>query len=541
MFDQPKGLPPVIHPLTRHTRAGLIIGGIMIWVLLFAVIIGIVVVVSLGLATAKVVLLYLIVNTICMSSAMFYFNLRRYQISDYLEQTNKHGSARLADYDDLAEFLNETEGIYIGGTMMFNDRGHLLTVAGTRGGKGTNLIVPNMLDAGGGFKGSWVVVDPKGEAVAICANYQKKLGKDVYVINPWNLLDKNVPQSSSYNPFDLLADKNSIHLIDDAQIIAEMLVPIDAKEVEKFFTDVARSIVVGLIAYIAFTKDSDERNLTTLYKMIRFDEAAWEEMLGDMNACQVEGGNGDVISLISEEIRKVTKSGEKTFGIILTTMLQATDFIKSPALQDSLKSGFDPKALSNGNVVLYVIIPADKLTSHSRWLRLVVMTLIRSVVRNPSKTNRTCFLLDEFASLGYISEIETAFGTYAGYGVTIWPVFQSLIQLQSIYEKVWESFIANATVRHFFSINDNFTADYVSVAMGNKSNVLKKKKGKADEEYDTNSRPLMTPDEIRRESGRNIIAFISDKPPAVFPKLPYYEMPFLHPDGQPVYDPNPYI
>lgn len=115
----------------------------------------------------------------------------------------------------------------------FSDKGHLLTVAGTRGGKGTNLIIPNLLGITD-YSGSWVVIDPKGENAAITAKYQKSVGRKVVVLNPWDLLNEHLDEPQSYNPLDLLADKESMHLVDDVQIIAEMLVPIEKGDKNRF-------------------------------------------------------------------------------------------------------------------------------------------------------------------------------------------------------------------------------------------------------------------------------------------------------------------
>lgn len=540
-YDKPAGLPPLLKPLSRHTRAGLVIGGIMIWVMIALCLVVALLLVGLHVVTPQVLLIYLGVNFACMSMLMLMFNTKRYKMAREFAESVKHGSSRLGHHTDVPEYFETKKGIYFGGGMYFNDRGHLLSIAGTRGGKGTNLVIPNMLGIGE-YPGSWVVIDPKGEAAAICARYQRAQGKRVFLLNPWDLLAGHVPASCSYNPFDMLGDKDSMHLIDDAQVIAEMLVPINPQEHEKFFTDAARSIVAGLIAYIAFTKDDDKRNLNTLYQYLRLKKEDWDDVLSDMFACKIDGNNGQIISVIAQEIRNVMGTGDKTWGIIQTTMLQSTDFIKSPALQKSMTSDFDPVFLRDGDTVVYVVIPADKLSSHSRWLRLVVMTLIRSVVRNPIKDKQVCFLLDEFSALGYLSEIEIALGTYAGYGVTIWPVLQSLIQLQALYERGWENFIANATVRTFFSINDNFTAKYLSDAMGPMTNVFSKPKKKDEpDENETTARPLMTPDEIRRSSGTNSITFVSDKSPLLYPKLPYYKMSEFHPEGDAVYDVNPYV
>lgn len=542
-YDLPQGKPPTLSPLSPHTRAGLVIGAIMIWLF-----------VGTGLFILYAVLgrtrnigdwsweIYLVVNTGLMALSLLFFNAKRYRLARELAESVKHGSARLGNIHDVQEYLNQPKGIYFGGDMLFNEKGHLLTIAGTRGGKGTNLIIPNMLGIGN-FDGSWVVVDPKGEAAAVCARYQQAMGKQVYVLNPWDLLAGLVPPSQSYNPLDLLVDKDSPHLIDDAQVIAEMIVPIVLEEKDKFFSDMARSIIAGMIAYIAFTQDEDKRNLHTLYKNLRLNPEEWKRLVANMKACWIDGGNGDIISIVAEEIQKMMKAGEKTWGNILISMLQSTDFIKSPPLQASFKSGFNPACLRDGNTVVYVVIPADKMSSHARWLRLVVMTMLRSIVRNPVKDKQVCFLLDEFSALGYLSEIETALGTYAGYGITIWPVLQSMTQLQGMYEMSWENFIANATVRTFFSVNDNFSAKYLSEAIGVKTNVFAKAKQKANDPDDneTTARALLTPDEIRRTSGKHIIAFVGDKPPLLYPKVPYYEMKRFHPDGKAVYDVNPYI
>jgi hypothetical protein len=39
----------------------------------------------------------------------------------------------------------------------------------------------------------------------------------------------------------------------------------------------------------------------------------------------------------------------------------------------------------------------------------------------------------EAYALGYVSEIETALGTYAGFGVSVWSIFQTLTQIQELY------------------------------------------------------------------------------------------------------------
>ena len=282
------------------------------------------------------------------------------------------------------------------------------------------------------------------------------------------------------------------------------------------------------------SQPQQDRHLGTLWKWARLYGEEWNKLIQDMGASD-DPINGVVVENAANEILKFSES-EETFGSIQAHVLQSTDFLKSPLLQKSLQSGFDPKVLADGNTVLYVIIPADKLRAYSRWLRLVTTSMMRAVIRKPNK--RVTFLLDEFAALGYLPEIETALSTYAGFNVTVWPILQSLIQLQALYGKNWQSFIANCNVRQYLSINDNESADYISAAIGQTSNTITKGStrfsiGKAV----SNARALITPDELRRESGKKIFMFVGDLPPTYVDKLPYY----LNPEWIPRADKNPYL
>lgn len=295
----------------------------------------------------------------------------------------------------------------------------------------------------------------------------------------------------------------------------------------------------GLVLHLVTTYDRDERTWDKLWKWVRLSGDDWDNLLADM-AVNVDPVNGEAVRTAANAILQLMKAGDKTFGSILATLIQCTDFLKSPSLQKSMAPGFDPAVLSDGNTIVYVVIPVDKLQSHSRWLRLVVTTCMRAVVRKPK--NRVCFLLDEFAALGYLPEIENALSTYAGFNVTVWPILQSLIQLKGIYGDKWEVFVGNTAVKQYFSVNDNFTAEYVSKAIGQTSHVTGIKSWLGMKDPKANARPLVSPDEVRRGSGDNMFVFIGTKPPTLFEKKPYYQMVELFgSDGKARHDKNPYL
>lgn len=553
--------PPALNQLRPIVRLAMVIGAVLIWVVLFVAFYLLVKLLPEDLLHSGFILYYVGANVILGLAVFGIYRRWAIGIHNSMVEGNKFGTARFARIDELTQYEHD-KGFYIGGGYCFDDKGHILTCAGTRGGKGTNLIIPNLLGASD-YKGSWVVIDPKGENAAITARYQKERGQNVVVLNPWGLLSDNVLPASSYNPLDILSDTSNINLVDDAQMIAEMIVPIDRNDRNKFFTDNSRAIVSGLLLHMATYDESlaqekegldiadiatedeatqhkpIERTLTTLWKWVRLQQQDWIELIADMHAND-HAAFGDTVKQAANEIEKLMQSGDKTWGNIIATVLQCTDFIKSPALQHSMQSGLDPKTLSDGKTTLYVIIPADKMQSHARWLRLVVTTTMRAVVRQPK--NRVCFLLDEFSALGYLPEIETALSTYAGFNITVWTILQSLIQLQAHYKDSWETFVGNSAVRQFFSVNDNFTAEYVSKAIGQTSHVISEKLPFGLGMSESNQRALVTPDELRRASGERIFCFIADKPVTYYNKVPYYHMKKSYYDDLKLkYDGNPYF
>jgi type IV secretion system protein VirD4 len=62
--------------------------------------------------------------------------------------------------------------------------------------------------------------------------------------------------------------------------------------------------------------------------------------------------------------------------------------------------------------------------------------------------------------------IEKAAGYAAGFGVKLWAVLQDLQQLEALYPKSWQTFLANAGAVQVFGVSDHTTTAYISKALG---------------------------------------------------------------------------
>ena len=106
----------------------------------------------------------------------------------------------------------------------WNDDRHVMTIGGSRGGKGVSLIEPNLMF----YEGSALVVDTKGELARHTAARRGAgveggkggLKQKVYVLDPFGV---SGVKTSTFNPLAEL-DPDLPDLIDDATMFADALI-----------------------------------------------------------------------------------------------------------------------------------------------------------------------------------------------------------------------------------------------------------------------------------------------------------------------------
>ena len=157
-----------------------------------------------------------------------------------------------------------------GGLIGWDDDRHVLTVAGSRAGKGVSLIVPNLIF----YEGSAFVIDPKGENAAITAGRRGKgtrkggagLGQDVYVLDPFDVSGRERRgRPVSFNPLAEL-DLDGEDVVEDASMFAEAL--ITHPEKDRHWTESAQALLRALILVALADRDPRRRNLITVRRLL---------------------------------------------------------------------------------------------------------------------------------------------------------------------------------------------------------------------------------------------------------------------------------
>lgn len=414
---------------------------------------------------------------------------------------------------------------------------HFLSVAPTRSGKGVSLIIPNLLL----YKGSVVVIDPKGENAWITAEYRREVLKQkTIILDPWGEVNRRYGDLAGeqetvahFNPLSIL-NPESEHYADDIAYLADALIINQGKD--PHWDDSARELVAGLMAYVV--EHPEYRKAPTL-KMLR--------ILLSKPISEISGIAEDAIKLGSDSLaaRKLGRFAidSKETSSIISTALTQTAFLDSKTLADNMKeSDFSFEDLINGQATIYVVLPVDKLQTYGRWLRLMVSIGIRTVARNVEPLPLPCvYFLDEFGSIGKLSAVSQAYGLMAGLQMIIWAFVQDLNQLKRDYPDEWETFIGNSQAVTFMNVMDQFTAKYLSELCGvttvervSQTTADRRQGGflsPADPNYSAMadqvfSRPLIQPAEIRSVT-RDLGIMIWPYQPIDFRPILYYDYPFF--------------
>jgi type IV secretory pathway TraG/TraD family ATPase VirD4 len=157
---------------------------------------------------------------------------------------------------------------------------------------------------------------------------------------------------------------------------------------------------------------------------------------------------------------------------IASTAKIQTECFDDPEIADTLaQDDFDFEDLRREPITVYIILPPSMLSRQSKFIRLLITSALQANMRpREPHEQRILFILDEAgSSLGHMQILEDTWALVRGYGIQFLLVFQDINQLKAIYDKRWETFIANAGVIASFGPNDMTTAEWLSKRMGEKT------------------------------------------------------------------------
>jgi type IV secretion system protein VirD4 len=368
----------------------------------------------------------------------------------------------------LGYHVDRTEGPPAPGAMLrYKGDRHVCWIGNSGAGKSRRLLVPNLAMLTGW---SMIVIDPKGDLRKMCGPHRAANGAENVDFDAFGMAGP----SRGCNVLQAL-DPASDDFADDAMGQAEGIVEVgNSKEPHwpESFQDFLAAVAMFVRLVIPGGSYGDVRALlaqpdAALRDMIMAPEFTYNGRTypGMMTAgidheWEEIGHKAARFGAISPENRELHS--------ILSTGLTQTRFLDSRAIKRELAGpAFDFTVMKQRPVTVWLILPARRLVTHSKWLRLILTTAIQALMGDTKKAKvPVAIICDEAAALGHLPILENTVALMRGYGLKLITVWQDLAQLKSIYKDRWESFIGNAGVLQSFSAQDVGTSEYLSQRTG---------------------------------------------------------------------------
>ncbi|MBB1523266.1 MAG: type IV secretory system conjugative DNA transfer family protein [Clostridiales bacterium] len=445
-------------------------------------------------------------------------------------EKKEHGSAEWAKKGEQYKVLSKKEGILLAkdNYLPVDKRGNInvLVIGGSGSGKSASFVTPNVTN----LLGSYVFTDPKGELYDKTASYFRENGYEIKVLN---LIQ---PQNSDgFNP--LL----NINTDTDLDIVANTIIKGQggATGGDEYWDNNAMLLLKAIILLLKEVGYKEEINLASCANLVRLANNS-----GDFNHLDI------MMKELEEEkpghkarkyYESVKLAADKAYSSILSTLqskLGKFESIDIAAL--TATNTIDFKEIGDKKTALFVISP-DTHTTYDFLLTIFFAQMIQALYDHADSNGGglkvpVFFFLDEFANIGQIPDFDKKISTSRSRRISFNVILQNLDQLENLYKDSYETIMANCDTHLFLGSNSQKTAEYFSKQLGeitvwDESVSVSESKGKEEkgksESKSTNkfSRPLMTPDEIRRLGDDECIIIEKGVKPILAQKYYYFKEP----------------
>lgn len=391
-----------------------------------------------------------------------------------------------------SEFDNDkiTSNIYLGHSrfvhnikvrpVLADDDVHLLTVGKTGSGKTHTSIWPTL----GTYKGSMIVIDPKGEHANNWYRRRAQINNgNVFYLDPFDLIKGSGTENHSYN---VLSEINIEE--DDGRTLlsalsSALIVPSGSgggSGNHKFWEESGRMVLDGAIAHVLSTEPPENRTLSVVAERLIgkassdgfADPERVKRLRAEMQTNSAGGGLPQQAAMIMEQ------AGERTYGIITIELARAFKWATDPRISKHIgKSDFKFSDLEHNPATIFIAMKMKDVKEQARWLRSITnlsMAILGGFNKKPNIP--TLMVLDELNLYGQdLQELSTGYVTLRSAGVKLWVFLQTYAQIGKCFGAGNVADFESSSTIQAYGIDDNETARWLSEKLG--SHVFSEKKG----------------------------------------------------------------
>jgi type IV secretion system protein VirD4 len=425
-------------------------------------------------------------------------------------------------------------GKYKGEYLKYYGQDFLMTAAGTRSGKGTSLVIPNLLT----YPDSVVVEDIKEENYHYTSGYRRACGHETYLWAPFS----EDGRSHAYNPLEYIAGRPAYARVGDVMTIGEHLYPSNVDARLKYWNDNARNLFIGIVLYLLETP-SLPCTFGEVLRQASGKGRAIREHISSIVSTRADAAHAtDGLPALTFEcldaLNRFLSQSKEAFANIVSTMTAPLNVFSNPVVDAATsRSDFDLADVRKKRMSIYVGIKPGDLKAGALLVNLFFSQLIDLNTRelpaeNPALKYQCALILDEFAAPGKIDIIDTANPFIAGYNLRLMLIFQGMSQIEDpkLYGKHGaETLAINCKMRSLYAPRTVKESEEYSKMLGTFTYMARSRnrsRGRSSSTSTSESdhgRALMMPQELRALKHNKQIITMEGCEPILCEKAFFYE------------------
>ena len=383
-----------------------------------------------------------------------------------------------------------------------------LIVASAGSGKSHKWVIRNALT----LDENSVFIDPKGEIFLHSWLARLKMGREIFLIDPWGVTGH---PTSRFDPLGVI-DPSGGRFLDQVRAFAEAVIVKALGAKEPHWDESAEVLCRLCVVYVKLFMPENEQNLASVRRVAADPELLSKAIRALKGAPYLLGGAARDLALTVENYHP------KEFSSVKSVFFRNFDFVDSTFVCESTSAlDFDPRRLGRVKVDVFFVIPPELVRAFGRLVRLWLSTVIAALPRGAHRKHRKRVLIyaDEAGNLGALPALSDAILMMRSYGARVVLALQSLGQLERLFPDAGgaKSALANFHSSVFFGINDYDSARLISDMCGQSTVEVTSSSVQQDprrRDRDTTStstsqtgRPLIAPDEVLRLGSDRAIVF----------------------------------
>ncbi len=313
---------------------------------------------------------------------------------------------------------------------------HSLIMGASGSGKTQAFMFP-LIKILGRHGESMIVTDPKGELYEKCGEILKEKGYKIILIN-----FRDPKEGAAWNPFSypyrIYKEGNSDKANELLQDLASNILIDPNNKAEPFWEQTASNFFTGLSLGLFDDATEEEININSINMMAEVGE---DRIGASKYIIEYFKSKGELSPAYIAAASCINAPNETRGGIMSTFRTKTRIFSSQEALSEMLSySDFDIRDIGKEKTAVFLKVHDEKTTYHAlatifvkqAYEALIAVAQTCPGLKLPYRTN---FILDEFANMPALKDVETMITASRSRNIRFSFVIQNFSQLNKVYGK----------------------------------------------------------------------------------------------------------